>query len=87
MEALVERLAILLGEAEALLALLQGCKMTCRGCRIAYEDLQEYVDLTRGILRGTYMVRDVNAALQAMREAVRDAREVLRVCGGRLRRL
>lgn len=87
LESLVERLAVLLGEAEALLALLRGCRAACRGCMIAYEDLREHVDLARGILSGAYIVGDLGAALQAVREAVLDAREVLRLCGGQPRRL
>lgn len=79
---LMDRLAVLLGEAEALLALLRGCRVTCRGCGIAYDELREYVEIARGILRGLYVVKDVDSALEAMREAVRDSWGVLKACRG-----
>lgn len=78
----MDRLVVLLGEAEALLRLLAGCRVTCRGCQLAYEDLREYVDVARGILRGLYVVKDVDSALEAMREAVRDSWGVLKACRG-----
>ena len=78
----MDRLAVLLGEAEALLALLKGCRVSCRGCQLAYEELREYVEIARGILHGSYVMRDLDKTLASIREVVRDSWGVLKACHG-----
>ncbi len=76
---LYEELGELLREAGTLRGLLEGCP--CRGCRLALEELAEWAEAARGVLEGSCRVQDLGGLLEALRGALRDAREVLRACG------